>query len=232
MLLSNRWHVQLGEGGRRMTDSQIKVAAERCWIDAETPVRKPQSSEWTKLGDAAPARRITAERAAVETDIDTSAMILLSGEFEVVSDEDAPTSDELRAARPPRLAPKLFALALVLLAGGGLLAHRYVPRFDAELQSIMAAMRPAPLPTAAPAASTPPANAAPSTVVATVTSSATLVIVPKMQTPAPKMRAPVAPPAAPAVVEEAAPKAKLAQAKPKKNETASTGSKKARSARH
>jgi hypothetical protein len=215
MLLSNRWHVQLGEGGRRMTDSQIKVAAERCWIDAETPVRKPQSSEWTKLGDVAPVKRIVKERDDVrraDSDIDTSAMILLSGEFEVVGDGDAPTREELRAARPPRLAPKMFALALVLLAGGGLLAHRYVPRFDAELHSIASAMRPAPLPTPAAVAPSPAAaKPAPSAVVASVTSSATLVIVPKMQTPAPKP--------------------KLAQSTSKAKK-ADTGSKKARTARH
>lgn len=199
---SNCWHVKLGEGGRRMTDSQISAAAARCWIDAETPVRGPASNEWTKLGDAAPAKRITEE-----ADIDTSAMILLSGEFEIVDDQGAPSKEELASARPPRLAPKLFVAALAMLAGGGALAHRYVPRFDAEVASIVAAMRPAPMPMpatpATPAKPAKPATSAASPaptpavpVAMSVTSSATLAIVPKMIAPARKMREPSAPPAA------------------------------------
>jgi hypothetical protein len=183
---SNCWHVKLGEGGRRMTDSQIGAAAARCWIDAETPVRRPRSSEWTKLGDAAPAPRIVDEPAD-EKDIDTSAMILLSGEFEIVDDERAPSKEELAAARPPRIAPKLFVVALAMLAGGGLLARGHVPKLDAELDAIVTAMRPAPLPT--PAA-TPPAMTAAAPAAITVTSSASLAVVPKMRAPVPKMREP------------------------------------------
>jgi hypothetical protein len=182
-----------------MTDSQISAAAARCWIDAETPVRRPKSNEWTKLGDAAPAKRISEE-----ADIETSAMILLSGEFELVTDEDAPSKDELASARPPRLAPKLFVAALAVLAGGGVLAHRYVPRFDAEVASIVAAMRPAPMPTPAAVPVTP------TPVPMTVASSATLAIVPKMIAPAPKMREPSAPPAPPPATK----KASSAKAKP------------------
>lgn len=195
-MLSNRWHVQLGEGGRRMTDSQVKAAAARNWIDAETPVRKPQSPVWTKLGDAAPAKRITEERVPDDVDIDTSAMILLSGQFEVVDDSAAPSKAELASARPPRLAAKLFALAIVMLAGGGLLARRHVPKVDAELDALVAAMRPAPMPTPTPV---PPvaASPAPSTtpVAMTVTSAATLTVVPKMHAPTPRMREPSSPPA-------------------------------------
>jgi hypothetical protein len=204
MQLSNRWHVQLGEGGRRMTDSQVNAAAARSWIDAETPVRKPQSSEWTKLGDVAPAKRITEEPVA---DIDTSAMILVSGQFEVVDDEASPSKEELASARPPRLAPKLFALAVVLLAGGGLLARGRVPKLDAELDAMVAAMRPAPVPTVnhSPAAPAP----APTPIAMTVTSSATIAIVPKMRAPAPKMPEP----SPPKTSEPPAPKKAAAHAK-------------------
>jgi hypothetical protein len=169
-----------------MTDSQIGAAAARCWIDAETPVRRPRSNEWTKLGEVAPAERIVEDK-----DIDTSAMILLSGEFEIVDDDAAPSKDELATARPPRLAPKLFVVALAMLAGGGLLARGRVPRLDAEVDAIVSAMRPAPLPTpthvaAIPAAAAPVAAPAPMT----VTSSASLTLVPKMPAPVPKMREP------------------------------------------
>lgn len=177
MLLSSRWYVQLGEGARRMTDSQVHAAVARCWIDAETPVRKPQSSEWTKLGDAAPANRITEEH--VPEDVDTSAMILLSGEFEVVDEREAP---------PPRLFRKSFALAIVMLAGGALLARGHVPKLDAELDSLAAAMRPAPLPEPVPPPAVTTATPAPPEPV-TVTSAATMTIVPKMRAPAPKTRA-------------------------------------------
>ena len=136
MQLSSRWHVQLGEGGRRMTDSQVKAAAARCWIDAETPVRKPQSSEWTKLGDVAPAKRIAKEdsdTAAGAEDITTSGMILTSGEFELVDDDASPNGPDAKPARSSRLAPKLFVLAVAILAGGAVLARHRIPKIDAEL---------------------------------------------------------------------------------------------------
>jgi hypothetical protein len=202
MQLSNRWHVQLGEGGRRMTDSQVKAAAARCWIDAETPVRKPQSSEWTKLGDVAPAKRMAKEESVsneetAAEDITTSGMILTSGEFELVDDDAAPSKEELKAARPPRLAPKLFVVALAMLAGGAVLARRHIPKLDAELDAIVTAMRPAPMPTSTPtpAAVAPTAPAAVAPTPMTVSSTATLVIVPKMRAPAIKMREPSPPPA-------------------------------------
>lgn len=184
MMLSNCWHVRLGEGARRMTDSQVHAAAARCWIDKETPVRKPRTSEWTKLGDAAPAKRIAEER--VIADIDTSAMILVSGEFELVEDGEAPTRAELASARPPSLAPKLFLLGLAMLAGGLFVARAHFPRLDAELHSLAAAVEPAPIPVPAPAP-------APVAVATKVTSSATLTHVPKMPAPVTKMREPVPP---------------------------------------
>lgn len=187
MQLSNRWHVQLGEGGRRMTDSQVKAAAARCWIDEETPVRKPQSSEWTKLGDVAPAKRIAKEDSVAE-DITTSGMILTSGEFELVDDDASPSKEELKSARPPRPAPKLFVLAIAMLAGGAVLARHRIPKLDAELDALVTAMRPAPLPTPMSTPVSAPAARAPAPV--SVTSSATLAIVPKMPAPAPKMREP------------------------------------------
>jgi hypothetical protein len=194
MQLSGRWHVKLGEGGRRMTDSQVTAAAARCWIDAETPVRRPQSSEWTKLGDVAPAKRITEERITDDRgDTETSAMILVSGEFEVVDDPSSPTKDELAAARPRRLSPTLFALAVAMLAGGALLARRHVPIVSDELDAIAAAVRPAPTPTPTPAPAPAPAPRTP--LATTAIASATLAIVPKMHAPAPKMREPSAPPA-------------------------------------
>lgn len=207
MQLSNRWHVQLGEGGRRMTDSQVKAAAARCWIDEETPVRKPQSSEWTKLGDVAPAKRI--EREEIERaedaaeDITTSGMILTSGEFELVDDDSSPSREELRAARPKRLAPKLFVLAIAMLAGGAVLARHRIPKLDAELDALVTAMRPAPLPTPSV-----PAVAVQAPTPITVTSSATLAVVPKMPAPAPKMREPTRVPEPPQKPTKAASTAK------------------------
>lgn len=193
MQLSNCWHVQLGEGGRRMTDSQVKAAAARCWIDEETPVRKPQSSEWTKLGDVVATKRMAhdAQEECAAEDITTSGMILTSGEFELVDDDGAPRDEELAPARPSRLAPKLFVLAIAMLAGGAVLARHRIPKLDAELDALVTAMRPAPLPAPTPttpavAVQAPPPSPSP----VTVTSSATLAVVPKMPAPTPKMREP------------------------------------------
>jgi hypothetical protein len=219
-----------------MSTSQIGAAVARCWIDEETHVRKPRSSDWTKLGDAVPdkkERRLTEEPVATDIrgDVETSAMLILSGEYEVVSDtkkkeletsamvilsgeyevvsqkddqkDDAPlTKEELSSARPPRVGRKIFALAVLLVAGGSFAAHRYVPGFDARvhamtttaMSSLRADLGPAPTKTAPPStpvvASPPPVATPAPPVVApapsiVVSGSATTYIVPKMRAPTP-----------------------------------------------
>ena len=95
-MFSHSWHVRLGEGGRRMTDSQVEAAVARCWIDETTDVRKPGAASWGKLADVVPTkkRRITEEpvivgddvAASPPADLETSAMVVLSGEFEIISE--------------------------------------------------------------------------------------------------------------------------------------------------
>jgi hypothetical protein len=182
----DRWHVRLGEGDRFMTNSQVHAAAARCWIDEETHVRKPGTSTWTTLKKAVPEkRRITKERVVGE--IGTSAITILSGEYEVlsvspVSRETPLTKEELKAARPPRLAPRLVAFALLVLVGGALLARRYVPTLETRLRSTVATTSAVPTPaTAAP----PPAPVAPVVVAASPTPAAPVVVIPKMRAPSP-----------------------------------------------
>lgn len=174
------WHVRLGEGGRLMTNSQVGAAVARCWIDEETQVRRPRSAEWTTLKDAVPAkekRRITEEPVMVEN-IETSGMLLLSGEYEVVSDDGPPT-------RPSRMAPKLLAAAVLALAGGGYWAHRHPSVLDGKLHAMTAAMSAigSDLAPAAPAKPAPVATPEPAPIV--VSSSSTIALVPKMRAPTP-----------------------------------------------
>jgi len=119
--MRSRWQVQLGEGARLMTDSQIDAALTRRWIDPTTPACEPGSDVWTTLGEAA-----------------KDTIKLISGEYELIDSDGPLTKKELAAARPKSLAPLYFFLSLALLAGATSIARREVPDFDGRVSDALA----------------------------------------------------------------------------------------------